>query len=76
MVRRNLIIRLSQSVCSAFVPASKWAAILGCNISLHVKVMAAVGVIKEASELAKDRWEWWWRKSKFRTVSRPRVGSH
>jgi hypothetical protein len=38
--------------------------------------MAAAGVIKEAPELAKDRREWWWRKSKFRTVSRPRVGSH
>jgi hypothetical protein len=32
---------------------------LSCNISRHVKVMAATGVIEDALELAKDRREWW-----------------
>jgi hypothetical protein len=38
---------------------------LGCNISRHVKVMAAASVIEEAPEPAKDRREWWWRKTNF-----------
>jgi hypothetical protein len=75
MVRRNLIIRLSRSVCSAFFSGlevihetatilSQATAELVGNISCYLKVLAAADVIEEVPELAKNRRERWWRTAK------------
>jgi hypothetical protein len=74
-VRRNLIIRLSRSACSAFFSGlevihetatilSEATGELVGNISRYLKVLAAAGVIEEVPELAKNRRERWWRTAK------------
>jgi DNA-binding transcriptional ArsR family regulator len=63
-LRRRLIDLLGvEGPATASQLAERTGELVG-NISHHLKVLAAAGVIEEAPELAKDRRERWWRSAR------------